>query len=301
LGWARPRTAGGRAVTVGTLARLFIAFNGSSALIQGLDQVTRQLGGLTQRWRFDRMAAVAQPGTGAVTKSFAHVAKHYGVGVDLCPPRRGNRKGVVEKAIHGAAQRWWRTLPEDLTPEQAQASWDAFCARVIDPRKRVIDEVRTTIAEHAAAEPLRPVPQVAYPATITETRIASAQALIAWRGNHYSVTPQLARSSVSVSQRLGEPFIDITTPSGVVIARHSTAPDGVGAVVRTDTHVTELSSVVLGAFTTERPHRRKERIPISEQAHALLPAPPTHSPAASDVVIDLSTWATAAQGRNTLQ
>ncbi len=270
-------------------------------LIQGLDQVTRQLGGLTQRWRFDRMAAVAQPGTGAVTKSFAHVAKHYGVGVDLCPPRRGNRKGVVEKAIHGAAQRWWRTLPEDLTPEQAQASWDAFCARVIDPRKRVIDEVRTTIAEHAAAEPLRPVPQVAYPATITETRIASAQALIAWRGNHYSVTPQLARSSVSVSQRLGEPFIDITTPSGVVIARHSTAPDGVGAVVRTDTHVTELSSVVLGAFTTERPHRRKERIPISEQAHALLPAPPTHSPAASDVVIDLSTWAKAAQGRNTLQ
>jgi len=104
-----------------------------------------------------------------------------------------------------------------------------------------------------------------------------------------------------VSQRLGEPFIDITTPSGVVIARHSTAPDGVGAVVRTDTHVTELSSVVLGAFTTERPHRRKERIPISEQAHALLPTPPAHSPAASGVVIDLSTWAKAAQGPNTLQ
>ncbi|MCX4781631.1 hypothetical protein [Streptomyces sp. NBC_01264] len=28
----------------------------------------------------------------------AAVAKYYGVGVDICPPRRGNRKGVVEKA-----------------------------------------------------------------------------------------------------------------------------------------------------------------------------------------------------------
>lgn len=164
-----------------------------------------------------------------------------------------------------------------------------FCAWVIDPRRPVLDDVRATIVEHAAAEPLRPVPEVAYPATITETRIISAQALIAWRGNHYSVPPQLARSSVTVSQRLGEAFIDITTSSGVVIARHATAPDGVGAVVRTDTHVTELSSVVLGAFTTARQHRRRERIPISEQAHALLPAPPAHPPAPSDVVIDLST------------
>jgi hypothetical protein len=62
-----------------------------------------------------------------------------------------------------------------------------------------------------------------------------AQALVAWRGNRYSVAPQLARSTVTVSQRLGEPFIDINAASGVVIARHATAPDGVGAVVRTDT------------------------------------------------------------------
>ena len=69
----------------------------------------------------------------------------------------------------------------------------------------MIDEVRATIAELAAAEPLRGLPQVPYPATITETRAVSAQALVAWRGNQYSVTPQLARSSVTVSKRLGEP------------------------------------------------------------------------------------------------
>ena len=74
-------------------------------------------------WRFDRMATVCHPGTGRVTASFAAVAKHYGVSVAICPPRRGNRKGVVEKVNHTAAQRWWRTLADDVTVEQAQAVW----------------------------------------------------------------------------------------------------------------------------------------------------------------------------------
>lgn len=270
-------------------------------LIEGLDDICRRLGGVTRRWRFDRMATVVSPATGKVTASFAPVAKHYGVGIDICPPRRGNRKGVVEKAIHGAAQRWWRTLPDDITVEAAEASWEAFCVRVIDPRVRVIDGVRVTIAEHAAAEPLRPMPAAAYPATITEQRRVSAQALVAWRGNRYSVHPQLALSMVTVSQRLGESFIDITTTSGVRIARHAIAPDGVGALVRTDNHVTELQTAVLAAFTTARPHRRKERIPISAEATALLPATPSTHPAAhADVVIDLAAYAAAAHGRNTL-
>lgn len=110
-------------------------------LIDGLDRVTRALGGVPARWRFDRMATVCDPGSGRVSASFAAVAKHYGAGVDICPPRRGNRKGVVEKAIHGAAQRWWRTLAEDVTCEQAQASLEAFCVRVIDTRQRTIDGV----------------------------------------------------------------------------------------------------------------------------------------------------------------
>ena len=67
------------------------------------------LGGLSRVWRFDRMSTVVHPATGKVTASYAAVAKHYGVHVVPCPPRRGNRKGVVEKANHSAAQRWWRT------------------------------------------------------------------------------------------------------------------------------------------------------------------------------------------------
>ena len=124
--------------------------------IDALDQITRALGGLTRVWRFDRMATVCHPGSGRVTASFAGVAKHYGVSVAICPPRRGNRKGVVEKANDTAAQRWWRTLPDDITIEDAQASLDRFCLRVGDARRRVVDGHRDTVAVHGAAERLTP-------------------------------------------------------------------------------------------------------------------------------------------------
>ena len=91
-------------------------------LVAGLDRVTRGLGGVSRVWRFDRMATVCDPGSGRVTASFAGVAKHYGVAVAICPPRRGNRKGVVEKVNHTAAQRWWRTLADEVTVEAAQGS-----------------------------------------------------------------------------------------------------------------------------------------------------------------------------------
>src|SRR4051812_27040473 len=93
-------------------------------LIDALHRVATGLGGLTKVWRFDRMATVCHPGSGRITASFAAVAKHYAVSVAICPARRGNRKGVVEKANHVAAQRWWRTLADDVTVEQAQASLD---------------------------------------------------------------------------------------------------------------------------------------------------------------------------------
>jgi hypothetical protein len=94
-------------------------------LIEALDRVTRKLGGLTRRWRFDRRATVCSPMTGTVSAAFAQAAKHYAVGVDLGPPRHGNRKGVVKKAIHSAAQRWWRTVADDATVAAAQQSLES--------------------------------------------------------------------------------------------------------------------------------------------------------------------------------
>ena len=137
-------------------------------LVVALHQVAQRLGGLTRAWRFDRMATVATPGTGKVTATFAAVAKHYAVTVEVCPPRRGNRKGVVEKANHAAAQRIWRSMPEQvdgrpITVEQAQARIDTWCTTKGDARRRVVLEPdgthrSTTVGQLADGEPLRPLP-----------------------------------------------------------------------------------------------------------------------------------------------
>lgn len=182
--------------------------------IDALDQITRALGGLTRVWRFDRMVTVCYPATGKVTASFAGVAKNYGVSVAICPSRHGNRKGVVEKANHSAAQRWWRTVPDDLTVAQAQASLNRFCSTIGDTRRRVVNEQRTTVATHAARERLT-VPPQPYPATLTVERRVAAQALVEFCGNRYSTPPELAHLPVTVTWRLGAPSIDIATPSGL--------------------------------------------------------------------------------------
>ena len=238
--------------------------------------------------------------------TFAAVAKYYGVQVAICPPRRGNRKGVVEKSNHTAAQRWWRTLPDDTTVEEAQAWLDRFCELRGDARLRpsAVDRAARvlTIAEQ---EPLAPVPTAPFPATISEERTVSAQALVAWRGNFYSVPPELARARVVAWQRLGAQHLDIATSSGIVIARHQLAPDGAGVMVRDHGHVIALEQLVLAGHDTSRPHRRKERIPpgpaalaAAEQLRAL--QHPTSDAVNDDVVIDLAKYDRAATGRNTL-
>jgi transposase len=282
-------------------------------LIDALDRVTRALGGLTRDWRFDRMATVISPTTGKVSASFAAVAKHYGVTVRPCPPRRGNRKGVVEKANHVAAQRFWRTLPDDVSVAEAQGRLDRWCATRGDTRLRPTAAGRSSVATIAAAEPLRVVP-TPFPALLSVSRVVSAQALVAFRGNRYSVPPQLHGSTVTVTVRLGSDHLDIaTTPSTTsprvlptVIARHALAPTGAGATIRDHGHVTALARAALAASTSQPPHRGKTRLPPS-------PAARTHAdelraaaagrpvPATADgAVVDLARWAAAATGRNTL-
>lgn len=268
--------------------------------VDALDQIARRLGGLTRVWRFDRMATVCHPASGKLTASFAAVAKHYGVSVAICPPRHGNRKGVVEKANHTAAQRWWRTLPDDITIEQAQASLDAFCATKSDQRRRVIDGERATVAVHADREHLVVLP-APFPAVLTVERRVAAQALVAFRGNRYSTPPELAHSTVNVVWRLGTEFIDITTGSGIVIARHALAMSGAGVMVRDHHHVTALDHAAMAAFTAAAPHRRKQRIPPGPASLAAAAALTGVAPTGTDgTVTDLTAYARAADRRNTL-
>ena len=270
--------------------------------IDALDQITRALGGLTRVWRFDRMATVCYPATGRVTPSFAGVAKHYAVSVAICPPRRGNRKGVVEKANDSAAQRWWRTLPDDVTVAEAQVSLDRFCVRVGDARRRVVDGQRATVATHAASERLM-LPPAPFPATLIVARNVTAQALVAFRGNRYSTPPELAMATVNVIWRLGSPLADIATPSGIVVARHVLAPAGAGVMVRDHGHVVALDLAAMAAATSAPAHRRKQRIPpgpAALAAAAVITGNTSNKDCADGTVVDLSAYAKAANGRNTL-
>jgi len=282
-------------------------------LIDGLDRVAHALGGLSIDWRFDRMATVISPGTGKVSASFAAVAKHYAVTIKPCPPRRGNRKGVVEKANHVAAQRVWRTVADDVSVEQAQARLDAWCAQRGDARVRATADGRFSVAQLAAHEVLAPMP-APFPAQLTVDRVVSAQALVSFRGNRYSVPPNLHGSSVTVTVRLDGTHLDIATTPGTtssrsaravlptVIARHRLAPTGAGVMIREVAHVTALDRAAMNAATTEAPHRSKQRRPPTPTARAeAATLRGDHGDAAvDDVVVDLARYAAAAAGRNTL-
>lgn len=266
-------------------------------LVQGLDQVVRKLGGTARRWRFDRMATVCYPSSGQVTAAFAGVAKYYGVGVDVCPSRRGNRKGVVEKANHSAAQRWWRTVPDDLSVEQAQSGVDKLPMRM-DERRRTVGGVRTTVAELAESEPLLGLPALPFPAELSVERTVTAQSLVPFEGNFYSVPPGLPGARVAVVHRLGEDFLNIATAGRAVIARHRRAVRGSGQTIRDAGHVIALERSVLASFSDRAPCKSKVRRPPTDaalaEAERLRQGHATGS-TAERVVIDLSHYAAVAE------
>jgi transposase len=263
-------------------------------LVEAIDAVVARLGGLTQRWRFDRMSTVCSP-SGRLSPVFAAVAKYYAVAVDVCPPRHGNRKGVVEKANHAAAQRWWRTLPDDVSVAAAQASLDRKSV-ALDARRRVRDGQRVTVADLVAAEGLRP-PPVPYPVELEVARTVSPQALVAFRGNQYSVGPGMAGSQVLVRHRLGTSTLIIATAGGTVLAEHRRAPDGAGVIVRAEHHVRALETAVLKGFSDARPCNHKTRRPPSaaSMAEAVRLRGLEDDDPAARVVIDLAEYAAVAR------
>jgi len=262
-------------------------------LIEAIDGVLRRHGGTPRIWRTDRLATVIVPGTRDVQPSFAPVARFYGVVVEPCPPRRGNRKGAVESSVRYVCGRWWRTMTA-TTPADAQSSLDAFCAGPADARpRRAADGQRTTVGGLAGAEPLLALPAAPYPATITVSRIAGANAAVAFRGNSYSVPPGLAGATVQCRHRLGTATLEIYSPAGVLLAAHRLAPAGAGTMVRTPDHHAELERVVLSAFTTERPCQRKGNHPPGPAARA--EAARLLASLGPDVTVDLARYAELAE------
>ncbi|MGH9193025.1 MAG: IS21 family transposase [Acidimicrobiales bacterium] len=278
-------------------------------LIEGIDEVLRRLGGTARRWRVDRMATVVDPGSGRLQRSFAPVAKHYAVSVVPCPPRRGNRKGSVEKSIHYATGRFWRTMTA-TTIVDAQAQFDRFCRRIGDRRLRPIARLeallgaeaatallaqrgrrRPTVADLAELEPLAPLPAAVYPASIEQSAKVGPSALVAFEGNAYSVPPGLVGAQVSVRHRLGAAGIEVVSPGGgVLLASHRRERPGIGVVVRAPEHDRALQAEVLAAFSTTPPCRRKANRPPSPAARAEAARLLGTTTAGDDVVVDLAAY-----------
>jgi transposase len=257
-------------------------------LVVGIHEVLARFGGTTRRWRVDRMATVIKPGTNQVQRSFVPVAKHYGVAVDPCPPRHGNRKGVVEKSIDYLTQSWWRTARVG-SPTEAQASLDRFCVKVADARRRG----DTTVAELADTELLLALPPAPYPATVELVRTVAANALVSLWGNRYSVPPGLVGGHVQIRWRLGTDTIDIVT-GGRVATTHVLAPRGAQRTVRLPEHTAALENVVLARFNTDQPCRRKVNRPPSDAALAI--ADELLGDRGADPVIDLDVYRRLTEG-----
>lgn len=253
-------------------------------LVEAMDAVLRRLGGTARDWRTDRMATVIVPGSADVQPSFAPVAKHYGVTVRPCPPRRGNRKGSVEAAVRYLCGRWWRTMTA-TTMEGAQADLDVFCATTADDRPRAGSTVRAL----AAAEPLLALPVTPYPATIEVDAPVAVDATVAFRGNRYSVPHGLTGASLTLRHRLGGRDLEIHAPSGVLVAVHELRPAGGGALVRSEEHRAGLEAAVLSAFSSARPCERKGHHPPGPEARAAAAA--LRGAETVEVVIDLARYA----------
>ena len=210
-----------------------------------------------------------------------------------------------------------------MTVEAAQASWTSSAGCAVTPGcradRRRQGQRRDRRRGRAAAGRL---PATAYPAILTETR-GVPQALVSYRGNRYSVPPELAGAQVSLTRVLGAEVIDIVTASQVTIARHRVAADGAGVMVRDHGHVYALDQAAITAAAAAgggRAHRRKERIPPGPDARAAADTlrrrhgTPATTPASSETsttttastaasgatVTDLAAYERAAHGRNTL-
>ena len=262
-------------------------------LIMAIHEVLERLGGTPKRWRVDRMATAIRPGTDQLQPSFAPVAKHYGVGVDPCPPRRPNRKGVVENAINYITQSWWRTA-RVRSIEEAQASLDAWCETVADLRHRDAgDGTQMTVAALADQEPLLALPPAVFPTEIRLERTVAANGLVSVWGNQYSVPPQIIGAVVDVTHRHGTNTIDIARNKRVITS-HTLAPAGAHRIVRLPEHTRALENVVLGAFTTDRPCQTKLNRPPTQAALAI--ASQLGADLAAEPVVDLDVYRQITEG-----
>lgn len=129
-----------------------------------------------------------------------------------------------------------------------------------------------------------------------EVRTVAASALVSLWANRYSVPPGLVGGHVQIRWRLGAETITVHA-RGSVVATHRLAPRGGQRTVRLPKHTTALESVVLDAFGTGKPCKRKANRPPSNAALAI--AAELLGDRGADPVIDLDVYRRATEGEET--
>ena len=183
------RVAGALGAVAGGARRV----RGLPAPDRGPRPVTRKLGGLTRRWRFDRMATVCSPELGRCPRRSPR-------------PRSTTRwRSISARRGTATARAWWRrptTPPRNAggaplpttRPSPAPRPASTSSARALDGRVRRRDgRERTTVGELAAGEGLRAVPAAAFPAELAVVRTVSRAGAGRLPRQPYSVPPGDAR------------------------------------------------------------------------------------------------------------
>ena len=128
----------------------------------------------------------------------------------------GQPQGKVEKSIHFATQRFWRTMTA-TTIDEAQRQLDRFCERIGDKRPRSHRQARRAASARRPpsrswpradgsvrawatwpnSKRLRPLPPPVTRRPIEEHNTVGPSALVAFEGNAYSVPPGLIGAEVT--------------------------------------------------------------------------------------------------------
>ncbi|WP_345697773.1 Mu transposase domain-containing protein [Kitasatospora terrestris] len=226
-------------------------------VVEGVDEVLRRLGGTAPRWCFDRATPLRCPATGRLTPAMARVGRYYGAEVELDRARCADEDAEV-----AALRRWWSDAAHGAGEAEAQVLVDRLALRS-DRRATTADRVPAGRAptERAPVErvpaprtvlggpgSLCELPGSPYPVRLRVRRVVGPAGLVPFRGNFYSVPPDLAGVVVEVSRRLDETHLSIGTTAGAVIACHELAPRGAGLTVAGG-----LEIVGLGGSTRHRP------------------------------------------------
>ena len=204
----------------------------------------------------------------------------------------------MEKSAHTIAQRWWRTLGDEVTPTSAQASLDALCVR-LDGRQRTrdghADHGRCARRRRGAAAAAGAVPGRA--ATRADSHDAGAGRRSA--ATQYSMPPGHAGEVVTVRHKLGTATLDvIDRQRGVAGPPPCVTPTAPAPLCAWTSMWRALTKVVLANFSDREPCRRKTRRPPTEAALAeaqRITQGPAPVIVGEQVVIDFAAYADQAR------